>query len=118
MARRKKTSVMTVEAMSSLPLQAGGAMAAAAGRTALWVISAYMRQPLRNTALVALIGFSALAGANALYKQHHHPAPLFGSFADNPAAVLRKVAPVVPASRPAKLAEPAPETTGSVNEPV
>jgi peptidoglycan hydrolase-like protein with peptidoglycan-binding domain len=107
---------MTVEAMSSLPLQAGGALAAAAGRTALWVISAYMRQPLRNTAIVALIGFSTLAGANALYKQHHHPAPLFGSFADNPAPVLKKIAPVMPAERPAKLA--APETTGSVDEPV
>ena len=58
---------MTVEAMSSLPLQAGGALAAAAGRTALWVISAYMRQPLRNTAIVALIGFSTLAGANARF---------------------------------------------------
>ena len=49
---------MTVEAMSSLPLQAGGAVAAAAGRTALWAISLYMRQPLRNTAvaMVATVG--------------------------------------------------------------
>jgi peptidoglycan hydrolase-like protein with peptidoglycan-binding domain len=108
---------MTVEAMSSLPLQAGGAMVAAAGRTALWVISIYMRQPLRNTALAALIGFSALASANALYKQHHHPAPLFGSFADNPAPVLKRIAPVMPAERPARLDAPAPETTGSVDEP-
>ena len=110
---------MTVEAMSSLPLQAGGAVAAAAGRTALWAISAYMRQPLRNTALVALVGFSALAGANALYKQaHHHPAPLFGSF-DTAAPVLpRKVAPVMPAARPHVLDEPvSDETTGSVETP-
>jgi peptidoglycan hydrolase-like protein with peptidoglycan-binding domain len=108
---------MTVEAMSSLPLQAGGAMVAAAGRTALWVISIYMRQPLRNTALAALIGFSALASANALYKQPHHPAPLFGSFADYPAPVLKRIAPVMPAERPARLDAPAPETTGSVDEP-
>jgi peptidoglycan hydrolase-like protein with peptidoglycan-binding domain len=77
-----------------------------------------MRQPLRNTAVVALVGFSALASANALYKQHHHPAPLFGSFADAPAAApVKKIAPVMPAARPPRLDTPAPETTGSVNEP-
>ena len=89
---------MTVEAMSSLPYQAGSAVAAAAGRTALWAISAYMRQPLCNTALAALIGLSAMAGANALYKQaHHHPAPMFGSFAPAPGAATKKFAPVMPA---------------------
>lgn len=111
---------MTVEAMSSLPFQAGSAVAAAAGRTALWVISAYMRQPLRNTALAALIGLSAMAGSNALYKQsHHHPAPLFGSF-DAATPVPKKAkATVMPAERPIKLAQPiSQETTGSVDEPV
>ena len=110
---------MTVEAMSSLPFQAGSAVAAAAGRTALWAISAYMRQPLRNTALAALIGLSAMAGSNALYKQsHHHPAPLFGTFSD-PAPVQKKArSTVMPAERPLKLAQPvSQETTGSVDEP-
>src|SRR3569833_1850138 len=117
MARRKKTSVMSVEAMSSLPLQAGGAVAAAAGRTALWAISLYMRQPLRNTAVALLIGVSALAGSNALYKQaHHHPAPMFGSFASAP--VVKKAAPVLPARKPGKLAPPVSDkTNGSVDEP-
>ena len=94
---------MTVEAMSSLPLQAGGAVATAAGRTALWAISLYMRQPLRNTAVALLVGVSMLAGANALYKQaHHHPAPMFGSFEATP-AVTKKAAPVLPAKKPSKL---------------
>ena len=103
--------------MTSLPMQAGGAVAAAAGRTALWVISLYMRQPLRNTAVALLIGVSALAGSNALYKQaHHHPAPMFGSFASAP--VVKKAAPVLPARKPGKLAQPvSDEPTGSVDEP-
>jgi peptidoglycan hydrolase-like protein with peptidoglycan-binding domain len=112
---------MTVEAMSSLPFQAGGAVAAAAGRTALWVISLYMRQPLRNTAVVAFVGLSAMAGSNALYHQsHHHPAPLFGTFEDDPAPVVKKKAKpaVLPAERPRQLLEPvSAETTGSVDEP-
>jgi len=110
---------MTVEAMSSLPFQAGSAVAAAAGRTALWAVSVYMRQPLRNTALAALVGLSAMAGSNALYKQsHHHPAPLFGSFDQAaPAAKKAKSSAVTPAAKPKKLALPtSPETTGSVNE--
>jgi len=109
---------MTVEAMSSLPFQAGSAVATAAGRTALWAISVYMRQPLRNTALAALVGLSAMAGSNALYKQsHHHPAPLFGTFeAAQPVPAPKKAKPaVLPAKRPSKLALP--ETTGSVDEP-
>ena len=111
---------MTVEAMSSLPFQAGSAVAAAAGRTALWAISVYMRQPLRNTALAALVGLSAMAGSNALYKQsHHHPAPLFGTFeAAEPVAPRKAKSAVLPAKRPLKLAQPvSSETTGSVDEP-
>jgi len=110
---------MTVEAMSSLPLQAGGAVAAAAGRTALWAVSWYMQQPLRNTAVAALIGLSAMAGSNALYHQaHHHPAPLFGTFDSAPVAAKPKkaVAPVMPAARPKTMDfVDDDETTGSVN---
>ncbi len=108
---------MTVEAMSGLSMQAGGAVAAAAGRAALWAVSAYMQQPLRNTAVAALIGLSAMAGANILYHQaHHHPAPLFGSFSTAPAAPLKaKKAPaaVTPAPRPRQLDTV--DTTGSID---
>lgn len=105
---------MSVDALSALPLQAGQAVAAAAGRTAMWVISAYLRAPLRNTAIAALTTFSAMAGSNALYHQSgHHPAPLFGSFDAKPAA-QRVTTPVMPMERPVKLSLPAPETTGSV----
>ena len=111
---------MTVEAMSGLSMQAGSAVAAAAGRAALWAVSAYMQQPLRNTAVAALIGLSAMAGANILYHQaHHHPAPLFGSFSapvSAPVAKTRKTtAPVMPVHRPAQLDD---ETTGSVDSSV
>ena len=108
---------MTVEAYSGLPFQVGSAVAAAAGRGALWAIGVYMRQPLRNTAICALIGLSAMAGANALYKQsHHHPAPLFGSFgAAAPAInkpIVRAKAPVMPVERPTQLST---DTTGSID---
>jgi peptidoglycan hydrolase-like protein with peptidoglycan-binding domain len=108
---------MTVEAFSSLPFQAGGAVAVAAGRTVLWVVSAYMRQPLRNTAIATLIGLSSMAGSNALYKQaHHHPAPLFGSFSEHTEVAEAEPAPVMPAARPKKLtlSKLSTETTGSV----
>src|SRR5215217_7523622 len=117
MARRKKTSVMSVEAFSGLPLQVGHAVASTAGRTAMWVIAWYMQAPLRNTALAAMMGLSAMAGSNALYNQSgHHPAPMFGSFDAKPA----KVEPVMPAERPAKLLMTTPaaaETTGSISAP-
>lgn len=106
---------MSVDAFSALPLQAGQAVAAAAGRTAMWAISAYMRAPLRNTAIAALTTMSAMAGSNALYHQtSHHPAPLFGSFESRPAPKAA-AQPVMPIQRPVKLALPAPETTGSVS---
>ncbi|MEO6014130.1 MAG: peptidoglycan-binding domain-containing protein [Devosia sp.] len=111
---------MSVEAFSGLPLQAGQAVAAAAGRTALWIIAAYMRAPLRNTAIAALVSLSAMAGSNALYKQSgHHPAPLFGTFDAKSAKAHKAVEPVMPAERPAKLLQttvPA-DTTGSVEAP-
>lgn len=108
---------MTVEAMSGLSMQAGGAVAAAAGRAAMWAVSAYVQQPLRNTAVAALIGLSAMAGANILYHQaHHHPAPLFGSFSAAPASAVRTKkapAPVTPAPRPHQLDTV--DTTGSID---
>lgn len=108
---------MTVEAMSGLSMQAGGAVAAAAGRAAMWVVSAYMQQPLRNTAVAALIGLSAMAGGNILYHQaHHHPAPLFGTFGAPPASAVRAKkapAPVTPAPRPHQLDTV--DTTGSID---
>jgi peptidoglycan hydrolase-like protein with peptidoglycan-binding domain len=108
---------MTVEAMSGLSAQAGGAVAAATGRAVVWAIGAYMRAPLRNTAIAALLGVSALAGANALYHQaHRHPAPLFGSFATTPSKPTVKPLPVVPAPRPKGMSQAvSPETTGSVD---
>jgi peptidoglycan hydrolase-like protein with peptidoglycan-binding domain len=78
-----------------------------------------MRQPLRNTALAAFVGLSAMAGSNALYKQdHHHPAPLVGTFEQaSPVANKAKSPALSPAAKPRKLALPAaPETTGSVSE--
>lgn len=112
---------MSVEAFSGLPLQVGQAVAAAAGRTAMWAISWYMQAPLRNTAVAVLVSFSAMAGSNALYSQSgQHPAPLFGSFDGKPARA-ETVTPVMPAERPAKLLQttaPAEvETTGSVAQP-
>jgi peptidoglycan hydrolase-like protein with peptidoglycan-binding domain len=104
---------MSVDAFSGLPFQAGQAVAAGVGRTAKWAIGAYMRAPLRNSAIAALTTLCAMAGSNALYNQsHHHPAPLFGSFGN---AAKAEPAPVMPLERPVKLlAEPSPETTGSI----
>jgi len=72
---------MSVDAYSGLPFQAGQAVATAIGRAAMAGLSLYMRAPLRNTATIALVTLSALAGSNALYSQTaRHPAPLFGTF--------------------------------------
>lgn len=81
---------MTATTLSQLPLQAGSALAAAAGRAAtglgraiLWGISRYARAPLANTSVLALTVFTAMAGSNALYFQDaHHPSPFFGSPGD------------------------------------
>lgn len=108
---------MTLEAYSSLSLSAGSAVAAAAGRGALWAIGLYMREPLRNTALAALVGLLGMAGSNVLYRQTHHvPAPLFGAFSESAAPIsksARTTRPVLPLARPSKL-EIDTETTGSL----
>jgi peptidoglycan hydrolase-like protein with peptidoglycan-binding domain len=116
MAGRKKKSAMTTAAISNLPFQAGGAVAAAVGRAVLWAVGQYMRQPLRNTAVTAMVGLSSLAGSNALYFQsHRHPAPLFGVVEQQVAATEAK--PVFPATRPKTLKLPLTDktTTGSVD---
>lgn len=110
---------MTATTLTHLPLAAGGALAHSAGRAALWVIAQYMRAPLSNTAIAALVGFSLLAGSNALYGQHgEHPAPLFGITEPAARPAEPQSIPVVPAIR---RPDPVPsatvtsrETTGSV----
>lgn len=90
---------MTAATLTHLPLAAGGAMLASAGRVVLWTFSRYMRAPLTHTGLLVLVGMSAMAGSNALYLQEEmHPSPLFARVAP---AVDRapRVAPVVPAAR-------------------
>lgn len=87
---------MTAATFTHLPLQVGGVALASAGRAALWVIQRFMRAPLTNSAIMALVVTSAMAGSNALYGQRHaHPAPLFA-----PVAAPAEVAPVVPLTRP------------------
>jgi peptidoglycan hydrolase-like protein with peptidoglycan-binding domain len=109
---------MTAATLTHLPLAAGGAMLASAGRVALWTFSHYMRAPLTHTGLLVLVGMSAMAGSNALYLQEEmHPSPLFAKVAP---AVDRAplVAPVVPAARLPRPQVIAPlqqvETAGSV----
>ena len=109
---------MTVESYSSLPFSAGGALAGAMYRSALAGVALFMRQPLRNTAVVGLAGLCALAGSNALYRQHHHPAPLFGSFdATEPSSsahVVKEPKAVMPIERPARLGVDTSDTTGNI----
>ena len=129
---------MTAATLSRLPLVAGGTLLGSLGRGGFWTatrlldvgfwgIGQFMRAPIAISAIVAVVGFSAIAGANALYFQHErHPAPLF--FAP-PKAVLAppkavfaapRVTPVLPAPRPRL--QPAAldsEVTGSIGqEPV
>lgn len=109
---------MTAATLTHLPLVAGGAMLASAGRVALWTFSRYMRAPLTHTGLLVLVGMSAMAGSNALYLQEEmHPSPLFAKVA--PAVDHAPLAaPVVPAARLPRPQVVAPlqqvETTGSV----
>lgn len=96
---------MSVDAYSGLPFQAGQAVAASVGRAAVWAFSVYMRAPLRNTATVALVTLSAMAGSNALYSQtERHPAPMFGTFTEAPAKAAK--AKEVPQPMPVVAMEP------------
>ena len=109
---------MTAATLTHLPLAAGGAVLASAGRAALWAFTHYMRAPLTNTAILSMVTLTALAGSNALYLQgHKHPAPLFAPMLQQVAAT-KKVQPVVPAvrqKRPMLAALPkVEEATGSI----
>jgi peptidoglycan hydrolase-like protein with peptidoglycan-binding domain len=91
---------MTAATLAHLPLQVGSVAMAHAGRAALWVIARYMRSPLTNSAIAALVVTSAMAGSNALYGQRHeHPSPLFDAGIQT-AAQLADVEPVIPKTRP------------------
>lgn len=109
---------MTAATLTQLPIAAGSAVLASAGRAALWALSHYMRAPLTNTAILSMVSLTAIAGSNALYFQEHkHPAPLFAPYAEREPAAPR-VEPVVPATRPVRRpvlpALPPAEATGSV----
>lgn len=91
---------MTAATLAHLPLQVGSVAMAHAGRAALWVIARYMRSPLTNSAIAALVVTSAMAGSNALYGQRHeHPSPLFSAGIESQAE-LADVEPVIPKTRP------------------
>ncbi|MBN9317339.1 MAG: peptidoglycan-binding protein [Devosia sp.] len=118
---------MTAATLAHLPLQVGGVALAQAGRVALWVVQRYMRAPLTNSAIAALVVTSAMAGSNALFGQRHeHPAPLFAPVENvttgsiDSELVIPKTRPkTFTVSAPAKIAAvddaPAPASTG---EPV
>lgn len=110
---------MTAAALTHLPVAAGGALLSATGNAIHWGFARYMRAPLANTGILAMLTLSAMASSNALYWQSQsHPAPLFGQPFTREAAVKPAVVePVVPATRPkpALAALPSAETTGSVD---
>ena len=96
MARLKKKKFITARTLSRLPLQAGSALAAGAGKAFLWGISRYARAPLANTSILALTVFTAMAGSNALYfQENRHPSPLFGPAPDYEAGLPEAVTPAV-----------------------
>jgi peptidoglycan hydrolase-like protein with peptidoglycan-binding domain len=110
---------MTAASLAHLPLAAGSAVLATTGRATLWAAARYMRAPLANTGVLALLTLSAMAGSNALYMQRHeHPAPLFAPAEIRQAAAEAELEPVVPAVRREKLQSvpqlTTAETTGSV----
>lgn len=90
---------MTAATLAHLPVAAGGAVLASAGRATLWAAAKYMRAPLANTAILALCTMTAVAGSNALYWQRHaHPAPLFAPGGAQQTSAV-EATPVVPATR-------------------
>lgn len=90
------TAATIAQSFAHLPLQAGGVALTHAGRAAMWVISRFMRSPLTNSAVLALVVTTAMAGSNALYGQQvRHPSPLF-----TPAGEQAEIEPVVPAVKP------------------
>lgn len=99
---------MTAATLAHLPLQVGSVALAHAGRAALWVIARYMRSPLTNSAIAALVVTSAMAGSNALYGQRHeHPSPLFDAGIESKAQ-LADIEPVIPKTRPKSFVMSAP----------
>lgn len=111
---------MTAATLTHLPLAAGGAVLEITGNAIHWGIARYMRAPLANTAILAMVTLTAMAASNALYMQSkHHPSPLFAPFVEKAAV---EVQPVIPATRSKKAAQqiaPLPaETTGSVTKKV
>lgn len=108
---------MTAATLTHLPLAAGSAVLASAGRAALWAFSRYMRAPLTNTAILSMVSLTALAGSNALYFQtDKHPAPLFAPMVQQPVSAPQ-IKPVIPAVRQKKAVlapPPKAETTGSI----
>ena len=77
---------MTAATLTRLPVAAGGAFLALTGNLIHRGLARYMRAPLANTGILAMLTFSAMAGSNALYMQHEHPAPLFRPPASGEAA--------------------------------
>lgn len=111
---------MTAATFARLPMQVGGVALAQAGQAALWVIQRYMRSPLTNTAIAALVVTSAMAGSNALYGQRReHPAPLFAPVEDVTTGSIDS-APVIPKTRPKtfSVSAPAPIKSAEAAQPV
>ena len=99
---------MTAATLAHLPLQVGGVALAQAGRAALWVIARYMRSPLTNSAIAALVVTTAMAGSNALFGQRlEHPSPLFTPAIES-SADAAQVDPVIPKTRPKSFVMSAP----------
>jgi hypothetical protein len=83
---------MTVEAFTSLPFQAGGAVAVAMAALQ-WVSYA----PAAANTAIAMIGLSSMAGSTRSGAGHHRP--LFGSFSEHTEVAEAEPAPVMPAAR-------------------
>jgi peptidoglycan hydrolase-like protein with peptidoglycan-binding domain len=108
---------MTAASLAYLPLQVGSVALSHAGHAALWAIQRYMRAPLSNTAIGALVLTTALASSNALYGQKHdHPAPLFAPVQQVTTGSIGP-APVIPKTRPKSFAAGAPLATAKVTAP-